>query len=165
LPGSLAFARAALGFGFLRLAGRPPIIRADDKRAGLQCLLQQVRTAAFRTRFADGLVSGGEVALGIVRAAVENVSAAARLLLHQFALLALRALHSEEVLLHVLALRIPGAGDKLPVAPVTQPHVPAALRAGLVQRDVRNLLALIQPAGGSGQEGSGHPAGRDLPAV
>src|SRR6185312_8697091 len=59
---------------------------------------------------------------------------------------ALRTLHPDEVLLYVLAFRISAAGDELAVASVTQHHVASALRADFFERNVGNLLALIESA-------------------
>src|ERR1044071_2939058 len=108
-------------------------------------LSQQVRAATLRARFRHRLVGRRELAVGIIRAAIEGVAAAARFLFHQFAIRAQRALYADEILLDVLALRITAAGNKFAVASVAQHHVAPALGAELFQGDVRHALALVQP--------------------
>src|SRR5262249_38629931 len=76
----------------------------------------------------------------------ENIPATARLFLDKLAILALRALHSDEVLLDVLALWIPAARDEFAVSAMAQHHVAAALRAGFFQRHVGHALSLVEPA-------------------
>src|SRR5947209_12380415 len=111
-------------------------------------LLQQVRAAALWTSLRHRLIGRGEIALGIIRAAIKRVAPAARLLLHQLAIGALRALYADKVLLDVLAFGIAAAGNKFPVAPVPQHHVAPAFRTNLFQWDIGHALALVQPPRG-----------------
>src|ERR1700688_1317110 len=78
-------------------------IRTCDHRAGLQILLHQIFTAAGRALLGNRLVRRGELAIGIVSAAVEGIALPSALF-DQVAVFALRTLHPDEVLLHVLAL-------------------------------------------------------------
>src|SRR5262249_27702296 len=96
---------ATLGFGGF---GRLLVVGTDEEHAILQGFLQQVRAAAIRTLLRHRLVRRGELALRVIRAAVEDVSAP-RLLLHQLAIRALRTFHADEVLFHPLALGIAAA--------------------------------------------------------
>ena len=92
-------------------------------------------------------MGGGEFAFRIIAAAVESVSLA-RFLLDQFAVFAERALHADEILLHIFALRIAAAGGELAKAAVADHHIAAALGAKFVERNVGNFLALIETARG-----------------
>src|SRR5690349_22631732 len=132
-------------------------VGAGDDGSGFQSLLDEVLAAAGRTLLRDGLVRGSELALGVVGAAVESVALAGAFL-HQFAGLAQRALHADEVLFDVLALGIAAAGGELAVAPVAQHHVPAALGAGFVERNVGHFAALVEAARrlAFGIAGAGH---------
>src|SRR5581483_1228847 len=103
--------------------------------------------SALRTFFINWLVVGGELAFWIGGAAVENI-AAPGFLFHDVALFAIRALHPDQVLLDVFAIGISAARGKFAKAPVTQHHIASALRAFFFQRNIGDLLALIQPAGG-----------------
>src|SRR5689334_7551741 len=89
-----------------------------------------------------------ELALRITRASVERVPATARTLLDQLAFLALRTLHPDEVLLHVLAIGISRARDELAIATMPQQHVASALWTLLIEWNIRHFLALIQTPGG-----------------
>ena len=73
---------------------------------------------ALRARFRNRLVCGSKLALGIARATVERIAAFPGALLHQLAILAIRTLHSDEVLLDVLAIGIPRARCELTVSAV-----------------------------------------------
>src|SRR5579859_6850255 len=121
-------------------------------------LLQEVRAAALRTRLRHRLIRRSEIALGIIRATVERVAATTRLLLHQLAIGALRALHADVILLDVFALRIAAAGDELAITSVAQHHVAPALGTQLFQGNVRHALTLIEPPRGPAIRiaGAGH---------
>ena len=123
------------------------LVRARDHRTGLQILFHQVLTPAARAFFRNWLVRGSVLALRIIAASIEGV-AFTRPLFDQLSVFALGTLHADEVLLHVLAVRISAAGRELAVAPVADHHIASALGAKFVQRNVRNLLALIQAASG-----------------
>ncbi len=70
-------------------------------------------------------------------------------LFDQFSVFAQRALHADEVLLHVFAVRITAAGGEFSIAPVTDHQVVlATLWALLIERDVWNFLALVETASG-----------------
>src|SRR4029077_19436074 len=69
------------------------LIRTCDYWASFQHFLHQILATATRARFGYRLTGGGELALGIICAAVECVSFA-RLLFNQVAFLTERALHS-----------------------------------------------------------------------
>src|SRR5260370_21735285 len=103
--------------------------------------------AALWALSSQGLVIGSEFALGIRGAAVEDV-AAPGFLFHHVAFFAIRALHPNQVLLDVLAIGISAARGELAKAAVTQNHIAATLRAFLVQGNIGDLFALIQPARG-----------------
>src|SRR5271157_3359954 len=150
LPRVVTFNRAFIP-GFLlsaafRLFGlSAPVIRTNNERARFQVLLQQIWTAALRTRFGDRPVCRREPALGIIGTTVEEISAT-RLLLCQVAGLALRTLHANIVLLDPLAFGIAAAGDELSEAAMAQQQVAPALRTFLVKRNVGDLLGLVQAA-------------------
>src|SRR4030095_8557103 len=93
----------------------------------------------------DRLVRSRELALRINRASVEEVPTP-RFLLGQVSSFALRTLHADEVLLHVLAFRISAARHELAEAAVAQQQVASALWALLFQRNVRHFLRLIESA-------------------
>src|SRR5262249_43187957 len=67
--------------------------------------------------------------------------------LNQFAVRAQRALHADEILLHILTIRISAARCELAVAPMPDHQVAPAFWAKLIERNVWNFLALIQAAG------------------
>src|SRR5215469_9489741 len=92
-------------------------VRAGDHRARLQVFLDQKFLSAAGAFLGDRFICRGEFALWIITAAVEGV-ALARLLLHQFAIFAERALHPDEVLLYVLAFGISATGRELTISPV-----------------------------------------------
>src|ERR1035438_6967386 len=100
-------------------------VRACDHRSRFQVLLDQIFTAATRTLFRNRSVGRREFALGVISAPVECV-ALARALLNQFAVLAFRAFHTDEVLLHVLAFGISAASGKFAEASVADHHVAPA---------------------------------------
>src|SRR5258707_8957098 len=133
--------------GFFRWRG-PLIIalfvRAGNYGAGLQVLQNQIFAAATCTLLRNRPVRRGEFALGIIPASIKCI-ALARPLLDEFAILALGTLHADKVLLHVLAFRIPAASRELAVPSVADHHIAPAFRALLIQRNVRNFPALIQP--------------------
>jgi len=68
-------------------------------------------------------------------------------LFHQVALFAKRTLDPDEILLHVLAVRIAAAGGELAEAAVTDHHVAPALGAEFIERDVWNFFALVETTG------------------
>src|SRR5436853_6789132 len=103
--------------------------------------------AAFRALFIDWFPVRSEVTLGIFRAAIEKI-AAAGFLFHQLAFLALRAFHADEVLLDVLAFRIPAARSEFAEASVAQHHITSTLGALHVEGDIGHFLGLIQPSRG-----------------
>src|SRR5205814_3508794 len=83
------------------------------------------------------------------RAAIKDVAATTRFFLHQLAIFstlgnALRTLHSDEILLHVLAFWIAAARNELTVTSVAQHHIAFALRTRLFERHIGNLLSLIE---------------------
>jgi hypothetical protein len=117
-------------------------VRTRDHWACLQELLHQIFMATRRALFRDRLMGGGELARGIISTAVESISFPGPFL-DQVALMAERTLYSDEVLLYVLTFRISAAGSELAVAAVANHHVPSTFGADFVQRDIRNLLALI----------------------
>ena len=94
--------------------------------------------------FGNGFCRRGEFALRIISASVKSV-ALARALLDEFSLFAFGAFHADEVLLHIFALGISAAGGELAVTAVPQDQIALAQRAGLIKRNVRHFLALIQP--------------------
>src|SRR5579859_1692417 len=113
---------------FLRLfvlfcRGRLLIIRTYEEGARLQVLLQQIRTAAFRTRFSHRFVCRRKVAVWLVRAPIKDVAAPACFLLNQLTIFALGTLHANEVLFYVLALRITAARNEFAVSAVTENHI------------------------------------------
>src|SRR5208337_315691 len=69
-------------------------------------------------------------------------------LFDEIAVFALRTLHANIVLLDVFAIRIAAAGGELAVAPVADHHVAPALGAEFVERNIGNLLALVEPPRG-----------------
>src|SRR5260370_6481445 len=100
--------------------------------------------AAIRTRLGDGLRRRSEFALWIISAAVKSI-AFARALFAEFAFLAFGALHTDKVLLHILAFGISAARSELAEAAVPQDQVAFAERAGFIERDVGHFLALVEP--------------------
>src|ERR1700736_340094 len=76
---------------------------------------------AIRTLFGDGFRRRSEFALRIISAAVKSISLA-RALFNEFAFFAFGTLYANEVLLHVFALGISGAGHELAEAPALQDH-------------------------------------------
>src|ERR1700691_71669 len=101
--------------------------------------------ATARALLRNGFVGRSELALRVIGTTIKSV-ALPRTLFYQITICAEWALYTDEVLLHILALRISTAGGKLAVAPVADHHVPSALGAKLVERNVWNLLPLIQAA-------------------
>src|SRR5581483_11369482 len=94
------FIRALLltaAFGFFPFLGRTFAVRANQESSRFQGFLQQIRTAAFRTRFRNRLVRRRELALRIIGAAVEEISASC-LLLGQVAGLAIGTLYPNVIL-------------------------------------------------------------------
>src|SRR5713226_613544 len=103
--------------------------------AFLAALLDDEWRAALGARLGDGLVGGGEVALGIAVAAVED--AAAALLGHaldQFPGAALRAGDAQGLRADVSALGVAGAADELSIAPVLFDKLRATVRTLLIER-------------------------------
>src|SRR5579863_6970070 len=144
-----AYHRIASRLGSLLLAAlrrrfflRRLLVRALQIHARLERLLHQVRATAFRTLLGNRLRVRREIALGIIRAAPEDVSAP-RLALGQVALAALRALHSfNQVLLHILAFGITRARHELAIRALPQHQRLAAQRAVFARR-LRRLLLLF----------------------
>src|SRR5215472_13777047 len=139
-----------LAWSSLRRRGRRSLVvaflvRARDHRAGFQVLLHQELMSAARTFLRDRLVGRSEFALRIIRAAVERV-ALARLLLDQLAVFTQRAFHADEVLLHEFAIGISGARREFAVTSMADHQIASALRTRLVERDIRNAFALIEPS-------------------
>ncbi len=99
---------------------------------------------AIWTLFGNWLRRRGELALRVISAAVKSV-ALARALFDEFAFLAFRALHADEVLLHIFAVGISAARSELAVTAVPQDQVALAQRAGFIERNVGHSLALIEP--------------------
>src|SRR5262249_31311872 len=118
-------------------------VRAGDHWAGLQILFNQEFISTAWALLWNRFVRRGELALRIIRAAIERVALTSAFL-DQLAIFAVRALHAYEVLLHVLALGVPTASRELAVASVADHHVAAALRARLIERNIWNFLALIK---------------------
>src|SRR5712671_1919383 len=126
---------------------------------------------AIRTLFGDGFRRRSEFALRIISAAVKSV-ALARAFLDEFAFFAFGTLYANEVLLHVFALGISAAGSELAETAVPQDQVALAQWAGFIERNVRHLLALIQPPrrlaigiAGAGHELAEAPALQDHDAA
>src|SRR5579864_7387271 len=134
------------------------VVRTHQHLTSLQILLQQVWAAALRTFLGYRLIGRGELALGIIRTSVEEVSASPRLLLHQLAIFAQGAIDADVVLLNVFAFRIPAAGDEFSITSVTQHHVPVAFRTGFFQCYIRHFFALVESARGLAVRipGAGH---------
>src|SRR5262249_25939109 len=108
----------------------------DDLAFLLGLLLQQEGAAAVRAGLRDRLVVGGEAAVGIALAAVEEAAPAA-LALDDLAPAALRTRQPELPRLlsrDVLALGVVAAGDERPEAAAAPGEVLAALGALLVDR-------------------------------
>src|SRR6267378_7754806 len=122
--------------------------------ADLGALLDDEWRAALRAGLRDGHVRGGEIAIRIARAAVENARASATALAgaapaDEFAFIALRAFNAHGDWPRVLALRIAGAADELAEAAVFFHEAVAAKSALFVQRLiglVRDARTLHQPA-------------------
>src|SRR5215470_460050 len=123
------------------------LVGAGDHRPGFQVLLDQESISAAWALLVDRLVRGSELALRVVRTAIERVALAC-FLLHQIAVFAIRALHTDEVLLHEFTIRISGAGSEFAVTTVADHQIASALRAWLVERNIGYALALIEAARG-----------------
>src|SRR6202051_5382455 len=100
---------------------------------------------AVGTLFGNRLGRRRELAFWIISAAVERVALASPLF-DEFSIIAIRALHANEVLLHILAFGISTARRELAKAAVAEDHVAFAQRAEFIERNVRNFLFLIQNA-------------------
>ena len=100
-------------------------------RTCLQEFLHQIFVAATGALFRNWLVGGGELAIWIISTAIESISLSSPLF-DQVTLFAERTLHSDEVLLHVLAFRISAASGEFAVAAVADHHIPSALWAHFV---------------------------------
>src|SRR6202167_642596 len=114
-------------------------IRTLQHRPRLQPLFHHIRPAALGTLLLHRLAPSYEVAIRPAVAAVERLAAFGAPLYH-FALVALRALHPDGLLLHVLARRIISASRKLAETAGLQHHVAAAHRALLVELHIGLLL-------------------------
>src|ERR1035437_2254055 len=122
------------------------LIRTLQKNPRPEDLLHQIRAAALRALLRHRLVIRGKVALRIIRATPEDIAPAC-LALSQVARAALGTLESfNDVLLHVLALGIPGAGDELPITSLAQHQRLAALRAVFARGLRRGHLLLLLAA-------------------
>src|SRR5712691_1843600 len=119
-------------------------IRARDHRPILANALDQKFVPAVGTLLRNRLGCRSELALRITRASIKRV-ALSRPLFDQLALSAERTFHPDEVLLHVLALRISAARRELAETAVTDDQVAAAVRTLLIERNIRHTLPLIQP--------------------
>src|SRR5882762_6115452 len=95
------------------------LIRTGNHGTSLKELLNEIRTPAIRALLGKWLMCGSELAFRIISAPIKRVSLA-RPLLDNFAILAQRTLHPNEVLLDVLALRIAAARRELTIAPMPQ---------------------------------------------
>src|ERR1035441_525945 len=143
--------------GLLVLAIR---IRTLQHRPGLQPLLHHVRAPALGTLLLPGIAPSDEVAIRPAVAAVERLAALGAPL-HHLAIVALRALHADGLLLHMLARRIIAASGKLAETAGLQHHVTAAHRALLVELHIGLLLRAADGFGGlavrvsgTGEEGA-----------
>src|ERR1019366_8337601 len=140
LPAALAGALRLVAFAAF-------VVRTHQEAARFQVLLQEIWAATLGTGLSHRPVGRGEPALRIVGATVKEV-AAARLLLRQLARPTLGTLHPDVVLLHPLAFRIAAARNKLSIAAMPQQKVASALGALFIERDVWDLLRLVEPARG-----------------
>src|SRR5450755_2996129 len=123
--------------------GCPLVVGTNEKDAILQGLLQQIGAIAIGARLSHWLECRGELALRVVGAAVKEISTAG-LLFGDVAILTHRALHSNEVLLDVLAFWIAAARYELAEAAVPDQQIASALRTLFVERNVGHLLPLIE---------------------
>lgn len=132
-----------------RKSGRRPFVIAffiwtGDHRARLKKLLDQELMSTCRTFFRYRFICRREFAVWIIAATVKSIPLACALF-NQLAVRAQRALYTDKVLLHVLALWISAARSELTKTSMTDHHVTAALGANLIQRNIGNLFPLIQP--------------------
>src|SRR6267143_2965058 len=109
-------------------------LEAGVNGADLGTLLDDERRAALRAGLRDGHVRGGEIAIRVARAAVENARASAATLAgaatpDELAFIALRAFDAHGDGPRVLALRIAGAADEFAEAAVFFHETVAAKRA------------------------------------
>src|SRR5262245_47006796 len=102
-----------------------PALRADERRARLERLLDHERRVAVRARHRHRLVPQREVAFGPARARVEDLALAA-LLLGQLALPALRTLDPDRERLRELALGPALAVDVAAVGAIARHETRAA---------------------------------------
>src|SRR5208337_1684253 len=100
--------------------------------------------SAIRTLLGNWSRRRDELALRIIPASVKSV-ALARASFNQFTFLAFRALHADEVLLHIFAVGVAAARSELAETAVPQDQAAFAQRAGFIERNVGHLLALIEP--------------------
>src|SRR5437868_2911207 len=105
-----------LGFGnkYLPVAA---LFEAGAYDTCLGALLDDERRAALRTRFREGQVGRGEIAIRVTRTAVEHSWAAAAAFsraaaAHEFTFVAFRAFNAHGDRARVLALRVAGAADE-----------------------------------------------------
>src|SRR5713226_1661707 len=131
------------GFALNRALIVTLLVRARDHQTVFAHAFDQVLATAVRALLRNRLRRRCELALRITPAAIKRV-ALARALFDQFAFLAIRALYADEILFHVLAVRISAARSELPETPVPDDHIAAALRTLLFKRDIRHSLALIE---------------------
>src|SRR5215467_1369194 len=119
------------------------LVGACDHRPRLQIFFNQILMAAFWALLSNGFICRCELAFRIVAASIERVPLAG-LFFDQIAILAQRTFHADEVLFNVFAFGISAAGSKLAVTTVANHQIAPTFRARLVERNVGNLLALVQ---------------------
>src|SRR5437762_6766392 len=137
-------AASGCGFGpFLRPRVVAVVVVADQLPAVLlRGLLNEERRAALGALLGDRPVPQDEVAVRIIRAAEEDLSAA-RLPLHDLAPLVavIRACDAGGLVLDVLTFRIAAAGRELAVPPLLHDEIGSAPRTLLVEK----LIGLRRP--------------------
>ena len=100
--------------------------------------LHQECVAAIRALLRNRLVGRSEFALRIIASIRRRCCPCGRASRPDLAVFAQRALHADEVLLHVFAVGIAAAGGELAVASVADHQVASALRALFIQRNIGN---------------------------
>src|SRR5580704_9493337 len=136
--------RSARGSAFHRAIVIAFLIRAGDHRSIFPNSLNQILMSAIRTLLRHRFRRRSEFAFRIISAPVKSITLACPFF-NEFAVFAERALHSDEVLLHILAFRISAARSELTETPMPQNQVALAQWASLIERNVGHLLALIKP--------------------
>src|SRR5712692_5552623 len=107
-------------------------LRAAQHGAGLQPFLNEIWIAALGAFFRYRLAPGDEIAIRVAAAAVKSLAPLGAPL-DNFAFRTLRALHSDGLLLDVLAGRIITASRELAEAAELHHQIVAALRALFIQ--------------------------------